>query len=99
MHADNGVDGLWQATENFFDVIVLDIMLPGLNGYEVLRRLRAAQVWTPVLMLTAKMVTTTRLMRSTSALMIICPNRWPSLCYLPGCAPSSAAERLSVRSC
>ncbi|GAB7072063.1 response regulator transcription factor [Mycobacterium hodleri] len=54
VHADNGVDGLWQATENFFDVIVLDIMLPGLNGYEVLRRLRAAQVWTPVLMLTAK---------------------------------------------
>ena len=36
-----GVDGLWQATENDFDVIVLDIMLPGLNGYEVLRRMRA----------------------------------------------------------
>ena len=49
-----GVDGLWQATENEFDVIVLDIMLPGLNGYEVLRRMRSRGVWTPVLMLTAK---------------------------------------------
>jgi two-component system, OmpR family, response regulator len=52
--ADNGPDGLWEATENRFDVIVLDIMLPGLNGYEVLRRMRATEVWTPVLMLTAK---------------------------------------------
>ncbi|OFJ55459.1 response regulator transcription factor [Mycolicibacterium grossiae] len=52
--ADNGVDGLWQAVENDFDVIVLDIMLPGLSGYEVLRRMRAKDVWTPVLMLTAK---------------------------------------------
>lgn len=50
----NGIDGLWQATENDFDVVVLDIMLPGLNGYEVLRRMRARSVWTPVLMLTAK---------------------------------------------
>lgn len=54
VHADNGVDGLWEATENSFDVIVLDIMLPGLSGYEVLRTLRAREVWTPVLMLTAK---------------------------------------------
>jgi DNA-binding response OmpR family regulator len=52
--ADNGPDGLWEATENRFDAIILDIMLPGLSGYEVLRRMRAAQVWTPVLMLTAK---------------------------------------------
>lgn len=52
--ADNGVDGLQEATENGFDVVVLDIMLPGLSGYEVLRRLRSHDVWTPVLMLTAK---------------------------------------------
>jgi two-component system OmpR family response regulator len=49
-----GVDGLSHATENDYDVIVLDIMLPGLSGYEVLRRMRARGVWTPVLMLTAK---------------------------------------------
>ena len=50
----DGADGLWRATEGTFDVIVLDIMLPKLSGYRVLQRLRAAQVWTPVLMLTAK---------------------------------------------
>ena len=54
VHASDGVDGLWKAVENDFDVIVLDIMLPGVNGYEVLRRLRERDVWTPVLMLTAK---------------------------------------------
>jgi DNA-binding response OmpR family regulator len=50
----DGTDGLWAATENAYDVIVLDIMLPGLDGYRVCRRLRRAGVWTPVLMLTAK---------------------------------------------
>ena len=54
VHAASGVDGLALACENDFDVIVLDIMLPGLNGYEVLRRMRSRDVWTPVLMLTAK---------------------------------------------
>ena len=52
--ADNGTDGLLLATEERFDVVILDIMLPALSGYEVLRRMRAASVWTPVLMLTAK---------------------------------------------
>ena len=51
---DTGVEGLHEATENSFDVVVLDIMLPGHSGYEVLRRMRAQEVWTPVLMLTAK---------------------------------------------
>ncbi|GHJ43395.1 DNA-binding response regulator [Catellatospora sp. TT07R-123] len=50
----DGNDGLWAATEHPYDVIMLDIMLPGLSGYEICRRLRAQQVWTPVLMLTAK---------------------------------------------
>nr|WP_221333769.1 response regulator transcription factor [Nocardia transvalensis] len=52
--AATGPDGLWLAVEESFDVIVLDIMLPGLSGYEVLRRIRARDVRTPVLMLTAK---------------------------------------------
>ena len=51
---DTGVEGLREAVENSFDVVVLDIMLPGHSGYEVLRRMRAQEVWTPVLMLTAK---------------------------------------------
>jgi len=49
----DGQDGLWAATESAYDVIVLDIMLPGLDGYQVIARLREAGVWTPVLMLTA----------------------------------------------
>ena len=51
--ANNGVDGLWRATEGSYDVVVLDLMLPGLNGYKVCSDLRAAGNWTPVLMLTA----------------------------------------------
>ena len=50
----DGVDGLWKATSTPYDVIVLDVMLPGLSGYEILKRTRAAQVWAPILMLTAK---------------------------------------------
>jgi two-component system, OmpR family, response regulator len=50
----SGHEGLREATTNSFDVVILDIMLPGYSGYEVLRRMRAARVWTPVLMLTAK---------------------------------------------
>ena len=49
-----GTDGLWMATEHPYDVIVLDIMLPGLNGYRVCEQLRDAGNWTPILMLTAK---------------------------------------------
>jgi len=51
--AHNGVDGLWRATEGSYDVVVLDLMLPGLNGYRVCSDLRAAGIWTPILMLTA----------------------------------------------
>jgi two-component system OmpR family response regulator len=50
----NGTDGLWMARENPFDAIVLDVMLPGANGYQVCRSLRSEGNWTPILMLTAK---------------------------------------------
>ena len=50
----DGAEGLFQGQVNDYDVVVLDIMLPGLNGYEICRRLRAGGVWSPVLMLTAK---------------------------------------------
>jgi DNA-binding response OmpR family regulator len=52
--AHSGTDGLWRARERAYDVVVLDIMLPGLNGYRVCRSLRADGIWTPILMLTAK---------------------------------------------
>jgi DNA-binding response OmpR family regulator len=52
--AHDGVDGLWLARENRYDAIVLDLMLPGLNGSKVCETLRAEKDWTPILMLTAK---------------------------------------------
>ncbi|MGY4644759.1 response regulator transcription factor [Cellulomonas sp. URHB0016] len=50
----DGVDGLWAATENPYDAIVLDLMLPGISGSDVLVGLRERGVWTPVLVLTAR---------------------------------------------
>jgi len=52
--AGDGPDGLWLATENPYAAIVLDVMLPGFDGFELCRKLRAAGVWVPVLMLTAR---------------------------------------------
>jgi two-component system OmpR family response regulator len=49
-----GDDGVFWATEQAFDAVVLDVMLPGQDGFSVCRALRAAHVWTPVLMLTAR---------------------------------------------
>ncbi len=50
----DGIDGLWRAREGSYDAIVLDILLPGMNGYRVCKTLRDEGVWTPVLILTAK---------------------------------------------
>jgi two-component system OmpR family response regulator len=52
--APNGEDALWMAQAYAYDAIVLDVMLPGLDGFETCRRLRGAGVWAPVLMLTAR---------------------------------------------
>src|SRR5690348_12835420 len=52
--AQNGEDALWMARAHAYDAIVLDVMLPGLSGFEVCRRLREHGVWAPVLMLTAR---------------------------------------------
>src|SRR5688572_665946 len=52
--ANDGITGTWLARENPYDVVVLDLMLPGKNGYAILEEMRAAENWTPVLMLTAK---------------------------------------------
>lgn len=52
--AHDGVDGLWYATEHQYDVIVLDWMMPRMNGWKMLAALREADNWTPVLMLTAR---------------------------------------------
>jgi two-component system OmpR family response regulator len=49
-----GGDAVWAATENPYDTIVLDVMLPDVDGFEVCRRIRAGGGWAPVLMLTAR---------------------------------------------
>jgi two-component system OmpR family response regulator len=52
--AIRGEDALWMAAATEYDAIVLDVMLPGIDGFETCRRLRAGEVWAPVLMLTAR---------------------------------------------
>ena len=49
-----GTDGLWFAREHGYDVLVLDLMLPEIDGFEICATLRAERVWTPILMLTAR---------------------------------------------
>lgn len=50
----DGTEGLWMAREHPYDAIVLDILLPGINGYRICSTLREEGIWTPILMLTAK---------------------------------------------
>ena len=52
--AADGPQGLWLATENEYGAIVLDVMLPGMDGFQLCRRLRESGAWAPVLMLTAR---------------------------------------------
>jgi DNA-binding response OmpR family regulator len=52
--ARDGIEGTWLAKEGSHDLIVLDILLPGRNGFQVCGELRDAGIWTPILMLTAK---------------------------------------------
>jgi two-component system OmpR family response regulator len=52
--AQNGAEAVWAGTENPYDAIVLDVMLPDLDGFSVCRQLREAGRWAPILMLTAR---------------------------------------------
>ncbi len=52
--AGSGTDGLWLATENDYDAIVLDVMMPAPDGFDVCRTLRERERWAPVLLLTAR---------------------------------------------
>ncbi len=52
--ASRGEEALWMARATEFDAVVLDLMLPGIDGFETCRRLREDRVWTPILMLTAR---------------------------------------------
>jgi two-component system OmpR family response regulator len=50
----DGIDGLWKAAEHSYDLVILDLMLPGRNGFQVCQMLRERGNWTPILVLTAK---------------------------------------------
>ena len=52
--AFNGIEGIWAGTENPYDAIVLDIMLPDIDGFEICRQLRSRQRWAPIIVLTAR---------------------------------------------
>lgn len=54
VHCGNGIDGLAAIESGLYDIIIMDVMLPGLNGYEVTRKARSKGVATPILMLSAK---------------------------------------------
>ena len=53
-HFANGLDGLAAIESNIYDIVILDVMLPGMNGYEIAKRVRQKGIHTPILMLTAK---------------------------------------------
>lgn len=59
--ATDGEEGLNQALTNIYDLIILDVMLPKLNGFDVLKQIRSAKIMTPILMLTAKSELTDKL--------------------------------------
>lgn len=52
--AGDGPEAVWRATEFSYDAVVLDVLLPGQDGFEVCRRLRAGGCWVPVVILTAR---------------------------------------------
>ena len=53
-HYGNGLDGLSAIESNIYDIVILDVMLPGMNGYEIAKKVRSKGIITPILMLTAK---------------------------------------------
>ena len=53
-HYDNGADGLIAIESDIYDIVILDVMLPGMDGYEVAKKTRLKGITTPILMLTAR---------------------------------------------
>lgn len=53
-HCSNGLDGLYAVQSGIYDIVILDVMLPGMNGFEIAKQARKSGIRTPILMLTAK---------------------------------------------
>ena len=97
--ARSGEDALWMAAAAPYDAVVLDVMLPGIDGFETCRRLRDDGVWTPVLLLTARDSVEDRVAGLDGGAddYLRSPSRSPSCPR--GCARSSAAARRSAPRC
>ena len=97
--AGTGEDALWMARAVDYDVIILDVMLPGIDGMETCRSLREAGVWSPVMMLTARDAYEDRITGLDVGAddYLLKPSR--SASSSPGCARSSAGRRTSDRPC
>ena len=93
--AGSGEDALWMAAATGYSAIVLDVMLPGIDGVEACRRLRARGIRTPVLMLTARGASTTGSAGSTAAPTTTWSSRSRSTSSSRACAPSR--RRRTVR--
>jgi len=89
--ASDGGDGLWRATEGAYDLILLDIMLPSRNGYQICADLRKAGIWTPILMLTAKDGDLDEAEALEPAPTTTSPSRSPSPSWSPGSGRCCAA--------
>jgi CheY-like chemotaxis protein len=87
----DGLDGWWRASERPYGAIVLDLMLPGMNGYQVCRKLRDAGIWTPILMLTAKDGEYDEAEALDTGADDSCPSPSPTSCSSPACARSNGA--------
>ena len=71
--AVNGEEAIWMAGATEYDAILLDVMLPDIDGFEVCRRLRDAEVWAPVLMLSARGSVEDRVAGLATLCMFSCP--------------------------
>jgi DNA-binding response OmpR family regulator len=81
--APDGPQAVWRAAAFSYDAVVLDVMLPGMDGFDVCRKIRAGGCWAPVLMLTAR----GRWLTGSVALMRAPTTTWPSRLTSPSCAP------------
>lgn len=95
----NGFDAYEYAVTGDYDAIVLDVMMPKLNGVEVLERLRAEGVRTPVMLLTAKAEKDDRITASTPGRTITCPSPSRPMSSSAACAPYCAAAASTARRC
>jgi len=91
--AVKGEDALWMAGASPYDVIVLDVNLPGIDGFETCRRLRAATIATPILMLTARDAVEDRINGLNTGATTTSSSRSRSASCSPGCTRSRAARR------